>query len=302
MAIIWCLVWVLTITSTPTQHKWISKSELNHILSHTYSSETDSRVSNKSIPWRKILTSSAFHSTLVAKVTYGITFDFMTSKMPAYLQDVIHFPIDQNGYTYSFIMIGFAVTLLSCGFAADWLIKTGSLSKTTVRKLFQTISGTGMAVTLILLPSVGCDKSWNTALLTVCMLSYGFTSGGDVPIVPDMTEEFAGTVFAVMNTLCSISGFVVPYFVGVIIDSNPNSMRLWSYSFYTSAVIDILGTVVFILWASAEPQKWGMTDSNDGDDTSDAERQPLIDETFIMDSVRHQANGNNYKSCRYGVP
>jgi ACS family sodium-dependent inorganic phosphate cotransporter len=190
----------------------------------------------------------------------------MTGKIPAYLQDVIHFPISENGYTYSLIMIGFAVTLLTCGFMADLIIKNTRLSKTTVRKIFQTISGAGMSLTLILIPIVGCNRLLNISLLTICMLSYGFTSGGDVPIVPDMTEEFSGTVFAIMNSMCSISGFVVPYFVGLIIDNNPNSMRLWSYTFYLSAIIDIFGTIIFVVYASAEPQNWEISsDESDQD-------------------------------------
>lgn len=296
LALVWCAVWYATITSTPRQHKWISRAELNYIQSQTYSHEPSSDKKKRSVPWIKILTSGPFHSTLIAKVTYGITFDFMTTKIPAYLQDVIQFPINENGYTYSFIMIGFAVTLLTCGFAADWLIKVGPFSKTNVRKIFQTISGLGMAVTLFLLPSAGCSRPWNIALMTICMLSYGFTSGGDVPIVPDMTEEFAGTVFAVMNTLCSISGFVVPYFVGVIIDSNPNSMQLWSYSFYISAIIDIIGTIVFVLWASAEPQKW----EEENDHNSDEESQ-TIDDTINL-SVKSSSGHKNYNTCHYSIP
>ena len=294
------MIWYATITSTPAQNKWISKGELNFILSQTYSCaiEPKSEAKKRSVPWKRILTSSAFHSTLIAKVTYGITFDFMTTKIPAYLQDVINFPINENGYTYSFIMIGFAVTLLTCGFAADWVIKVGPFSKTNVRKIFQTISGVGMAATLFLLPMVGCSRPWNIALLTICMLSYGFTSGGDVPIVPDMTEEFAGTVFAVMNTLCSISGFVVPYFVGVIIDSNPNSMQLWSYSFYISAIIDIIGTIVFIFWASAEPQKWEEDDhKGEADDES-----PSIDDTIHLNDVKNCCGHKNYNSCHLSIP
>ncbi len=262
------MIWFSFITSNPSSHKWISKTELNYIRSHTfYSNQTKVR---KSFPWKKILTSKSFNSVLIAKVTYGITFDFMTGKIPAYLQDVIHFPISESGYTYSLIMIGFAVTLLTCGFMADLIIKNTQLSKTTVRKIFQTISGSGMALTLILTPIVGCNRLLNISLLTICMLSYGFTSGGDVPIVPDMTEEFAGTVFAIMNSMSSISGFVVPYFVGFIIDKNPNSMLLWSYAFYLSAIIDIFGTIIFVVYSSAEPQNWEISsDETDGDFEND---------------------------------
>jgi hypothetical protein len=75
----------------------------------------------------------------------------MTGKIPALLQDVILFPISESGYTYSLRMIGFAVTQLTCGFMIDLIIKNKQLSKTTVRKIFQTIYGLGMSLTLILI-------------------------------------------------------------------------------------------------------------------------------------------------------
>ncbi|CAG2116712.1 unnamed protein product, partial [Medioppia subpectinata] len=316
ISLVWCVLWQLTITSTPDEHTWITHRELQYIQCRA-STSTDGethqkqctsdlgerRAPNKrrpSIPWARIFTSRPFMAALIAKVTYGITFDFMTTKIPAYLQDVVHFPIAENGYTYSLIMVGFAITLLTCGYGADKLIMHSGLSKTTVRKLFQTISGVGMAATLVLLPWVGCSKSGTVALLTACMLAYGFTSGGDVPIVPDMSDAYAGTVFAVMNTLCSFSGFIVPYFVGVLIDDDPTSMLLWSYTFYVSAVIDLVGTLVFVLYASAKPQHWERS-IDDGVKDVTADRDVRVDEkSVILDDLRRHKAG--YDSCGYNVP
>lgn len=253
-AIVWCFLWSYFLTSNPSDHKWITNKELKYILSESESSKY--RDAGQSFPWRRILTSRAFLSVLITKLSFSISWDFIGAKIPAYLQDVIHFPISDNGLIYSILMISIIITTLACGYMADAIIESNRFSKTTVRKIFQTVSGVGTAVPLLLIPTVGCNKMLNVVLLTVCTLMMGVAAGGDVPIVADMTEEYAGTVFAVMNCICSVNGFVVPYIVGVFIDRNPDSMLLWSYLFYFSALMVMIGVFVFALFSTSEPQHW----------------------------------------------
>ena len=272
-AIVWCLVWFSFITSQPSTHNWISEKELNHITCESESAKYKNI--RATIPWCKIISSKAFLSVLITKLLFGITWDLVSAKIPAYLQDVIHFPISDNGMIYSVLMIALAVTTLGSGFIADAIIETNKISKTNVRKIFQSLSGIGMAVSLIAIPFVGCNKLLNIAILTACTLVMGLPSGGDVPIVADMTEEFTGTVFAIMNCICSINGFIVPYFVGLFIDKNPDSMLLWSYLFYFSAFLDIIGVIVFVLFSTAEPQHWESADY-------DTDYTILYDKSSIM--------------------
>ena len=257
-AIVWCVVWFALISSSPSTHSWITQKELNHIINDSESAKY--KYIRKSIPWIKIMTSKAFLSVLITKITLGITWDLISSKIPAYLQDVIHFPISENGMIYSILMIALAITTLGSGYVADVMIEAKKMSKTNVRKLFEAISGVGMALSLVIIPLVGCNKLLNIAILTLCTLLMGIPSGGDVPIIADMTEEYAGTVFAIMNCISSVNGFIVPYFVGVFIDDKPDSMLLWSYLFYFTALLDLIGVIVFVLFSTAEPQHWESAD------------------------------------------
>lgn len=113
-----------------------------------------------------------------------------------------------------------------------------------------------MAGTLLLMPYVGSLKWANVALLAGSMFGYGITSGGDVPIVADISGPLSGTVFAIMNTLCSVSGFAVPYFVGVVIESAPSSLLLWGALINGCAVLVIIGTAVFFLASSNLQTSW----------------------------------------------
>ncbi len=114
-----------------------------------------------------------------------------------------------------------------------------------------------MSITFILIPMAACNKLLVIILLTIAGSSLGFTSGGDIPIVSDMTSEYPATVFAVMNAISTINGFLTPYIIGLIINANPHSIQLWSYCFYYVSGMSVFGVSVFLFFAEAKRQNWG---------------------------------------------
>ncbi len=97
----------------------------------------------------------------------------------------------------------------------------------------------------------------------VSMLSYGMVSGGDIPIVPDMTTNFPGTVIAIANSIATIAGITGPLVVGLIIKDDDQSRVLWSYVFYLSAILNFVALSIFLIWGSAEVQDWDYVEDND---------------------------------------
>lgn len=250
VALLWSLVWILLVRSDPKDHPFIKKEELNMILE---SQDIEGTIGEFTPCWKRILLSKGFYAIIFAKVFYGIVFDLVTLKIPAYFQDVLHKPVDWTGYAFAFVMTGYMITLFSGGVLADLTLTHTNLSKLNVRKLFQTVSGVIMTISLLALPYCDSTNVWsNIAWLSCCMLGYGFTSGGDVPITADISGPLSGTVFAIVNTLCSISGFVVPYIVGVIIETEPGLKYSWDLIFYGNAVLTIIGTIGFMLLATAD--------------------------------------------------
>src|SRR5262249_26273601 len=136
----------------------------------------------RSIPWKRILTSKAFLSVLITRLMFSSTWDFIHSKIPAYFQDVLHFAIKDNGLTYSLLYASLSVTTLISGFFADYIIANTGIGKTNVRKIFEAINGLGMSLALVATTYVGCDRFGNVALLVTCMLMMGLGAGGDGPI------------------------------------------------------------------------------------------------------------------------
>lgn len=91
-AIIWCIPWVIFAQSDPKSHRWISKEEVDYITKNSRKNETKDR---KSVPWLAIVTSKAVLAVIAVKVLKGWTIGVISMKLPAYLESVIHFAIDE---------------------------------------------------------------------------------------------------------------------------------------------------------------------------------------------------------------
>lgn len=246
----------------------------------------DNELNNINVRWFSIFTSPIFLGILLTKISYGVVFDFVSQKVPAYLQDVIGLPVDENGLSFSFIMIGYCCTLLSGGAIADTIIANTKIATATVRKLFQLLSGLIMIVAFSMILNVGQSKWTNILALALVMLGYGFTSGGDLPAVVDISGPISGTVFALMNTLCSISGFAVPYLVGIVIESEPTSSHLWRYLFITGAIIISVGMLSFLLFASSKLQhNWFEQAPEPAPPPFLEEKEPLLQMDYKMDAL-----------------
>lgn len=291
LALLWSLIWFLFVCSNPEDHPSITEGELLLLKLEKHHPKS---IKPK---WLKILTSPIFLGVLMTKILYGFVFDFVSLKIPAYLQDVISLEVDENGLSFSIIMIGYMLTLFVCGSVADMLIKHSSLSTGTVRKLFQLSSGLIMSISLSIIPNLDQSKWANVFLLATVMFGYGFTSGGDLPSIVDLSGPISGTVFALMNTLCSISGFVVPYIVGIVIEPDPNSKQLWKFLFYTASFIIVLGMMMFLIsiGSSQLQTDWFdvVEDPNSGDSNNIIAHKIQYDESTTIKELYKSIAGSN---------
>lgn len=119
----------------------------------------------------------------------------------------------------------------------------------------------------------------------------GVNAGGDVPVAGEMTTHFPATIYAIGNMFGCATGFVVPYVIGVILESGSGDlMFLWSKTFYLSAVIAVFGALIFIAFADASKQEWDIL----------PEDQCVLDDFENNDSVpgrRRTHVTSPYQSC-----
>ena len=83
--------WMYFIHNIPNEHPKISKEELQYIQANV----TVSMKKKKKIPWCLILTSRKFWIITFTKFCGAWGNLVLMSKLPAYLQSVLHFPIEK---------------------------------------------------------------------------------------------------------------------------------------------------------------------------------------------------------------
>lgn len=185
----------------------------------------------------------------------------------------------QNGLLNASLYMTTCISLLTSSHVSEKLINDRVLTRTSCRKTFLAIGESsahgdqsccpcltcvslltacfGTASCLSLIPWAGCDTNLVMLILLSGNFFLGVNAGGDVPVPGEMTTHFPATIYAIGNMFGCITGFVVPYVIGVILESGSGDlMYLWSKVFYLSAVIAVFGALIFIAFADARKQGW----------------------------------------------
>ncbi|KAF8786281.1 Sialin like protein [Argiope bruennichi] len=255
---LWFVFWVFLVYNTPAEHPRISKAELVYIQQHL--PQTSAERKSRPIPWGKIVRSRAVWAVTVAKFAGTWGFTCLLTKLPAYLADVLHFPIQKNGLINASVYTAEILAMFMSGCSSDYLRKKNWLSNTNIRKLFETFALLGPAFCLVLLPVMGCSHWPVVSLIIMSMFFYGMVGGGDIPAFVDIAPELAGTIFGLANGLAGTTGFLSPLIAGIFLDSDHGGMHQWSKVFYTSCGIYAFGAIFFLIFGSAEPEPWAVSE------------------------------------------
>lgn len=114
---IWSIVWLFVASSTPAENRWVTKSELQHIMrkkrkpkEEHLEIEMDIKTTNKGdhskqptdvavsakkasttkTPWLTIITAPSVIGLIVVKLTFNYALDFLAIELPSYLKYVHH--------------------------------------------------------------------------------------------------------------------------------------------------------------------------------------------------------------------
>lgn len=180
--------------------------------------------------------------------TWG--FFVLLTWLPSYFSSRFNLDVSQS----SFLSIGPWVMMCIfanvAGFGADWMIRQG-FSKSRVRKLMQSIGFIGPSVFLCLLMTAK-SRSVATIYIGAALGLSSFSQGGVYCNHQDIAgqKKCAGTLLGLSNTVATIPGIVGVSVSGYILDVTSGN---WNAVFGLAVVFYAIGTVVYIIWGSAEP-------------------------------------------------
>lgn len=251
VGVLWFLVWVVLCYSTPDDHPFVSDREKKYL--HDNMDEHTHKVIPPT-PWSHILKSVPLWALVTASVGHDWGFYTMVTDLPKYMSGVLKFSIKENGLLTALPYLCMWCVSIVSSWIADWMINTGIMSRSHVRKLFTTIASIGPACFLVAASYAGCDRVIVVTLFTVGMSLMGCFYPGMRVNALDLSPNYSGTLMAIVNGLGAISGIITPYIVGVL---TPNqTVSEWRLVFWIIFVVFIVTNGVFLFYSSGEVQYW----------------------------------------------
>lgn len=229
-----------------------------------------------SAPWSAILTNGPVWAFIVTKFCVKLSADTVSVELPTYLKRVMHFSAKDNGLLNGWNYVIFCFGCLSVGTFAKVAIKRApfGVSKTFIRKLFQSIASFGVSLCLVGVALSVCEGSWSRLYLFSLFFLTTFGTGGEAQIPLDITDRYTGTIHALGSSI-AVSGAIEPTIVGFLLRGRSADMESWKIVWLGAACISFLGGVVFLLFGDASIQPFNsieMEDSKSTEAVQDKER------------------------------
>lgn len=255
VTLLWCVLWFACVTNRPEDDKRISQSELEYIRNSSVQERSHGKII---YPWKSILTSSKLWSAIFGRFCQGWTYFFLATELPSYFNDVWKMNVKDSGLL---LMVSFGCGFLiaiTCSMLADYLIVGKQYPITLVRKLFYCVAGVGVAVSLFL---IGNAISSTTAIIFVTMADcfYAFYYGSIIPAAVDLAPRFSSLIMGMMTTVASIAAVIAPQLTGYV--TVTQSKEEWFIPFLISSGLSIAGTVIYLIFGSAEVQPWALNNN-----------------------------------------
>ncbi|XP_049940928.1 putative inorganic phosphate cotransporter [Schistocerca serialis cubense] len=254
---LWSILWFVTVYDSPSIHPRITPDELNYITTSIGDSVSKEK---RMLPFWPVMTSCPFMALVALHFGNLGGLFFQLTETPKYMSEVLGFDLKKSGGFASLphlMRLLFGIVFSTVG---DWILADPLRNKTLVRKLFVIPSHLIPAVLMAALGYVGTNEAFAVALLS---LSLGFNGAAAVTNLAnhhDLAPNFAGSLYGIMNTIGSCTGFVFPAVVGYILEQS-NTVKQWRIIFFIGFGLYFVSGLVFIIFGSAKMQPWNVKEA-----------------------------------------
>uniref|UniRef100_UPI00358F7DEC sialin-like isoform X2 n=1 Tax=Myxine glutinosa TaxID=7769 RepID=UPI00358F7DEC len=257
VGVFWSLGWYLLAFDSPKKHPYISAIELKYIQSSLHSTQSSQKPQR--VPWLEMSRSGPVWAICISYFCYSWGFYTLLNCMPMYMNDILHFSIEENGFLSALPYLFSWVVMVGSGLLADWLCRRKVFSTTTVRKMFTLFGLGGPSLFLIAVCYVGCNSKLAVTFLTLSLVAGALSGSGNSINHLDIAPQFAGILLGISNSFATIPGFLAPLAVGYL--TSNHTLPEWQNVFYIASAVSVFGAVFFMFFGSGKIQKWATLDS-----------------------------------------
>ncbi|KAK9888042.1 hypothetical protein WA026_000319 [Henosepilachna vigintioctopunctata] len=275
IAALFCIALYLLVADHPREYRWIRQEELEMIEeSHLGTVNTSSKKENllgllssntkicptKAMslisgnpPYLKMLVSRPFWAVIVAQFGNQYNLFLALTTAPQYLKRRLKFNLKASAGIAALPHVARLLFGFTYGFINDLLLKKG-VPKATCRRVFTIFSHILTGSSLCLFLAIG-DCAACAVLLLVVMMVFNGAAVASVLINPqDLTPNWSGTTYSIMNFFGSWGGFIGPTLVSEL--TQENTIGEWAVVFSIGGIIGILTGIFFIFFGEFEIQPW----------------------------------------------
>lgn len=248
---------------------------------------------NGQAPWMNILTTRSVWAFIICKISIRWCADVISNELPTYLANVLHLSIKLNGILNSISSALFAIFSFTTGWLVNEILtkQVVNIDKTTLRKIFQSTASFGSALAVFLMTHYDCNILFSMSMLLVLSCCLVMGTGGELQIPYDMTSRYPGTLHGMACTL-SVSGWLAPPLIGLILADQPSSRHRWSIVWYLTASINLIGGLVFVLFADASPRDFDLDNRSKRNKSATGNESP--EPNFSTKNNNHMTSGGHY--------
>ncbi|XP_031849455.1 sialin isoform X2 [Nomia melanderi] len=264
---VWIVFWAVLTYDSPAEHPGISDEEKEHILQAQAGTVRAKKPSLKETPIKAILTSVPFLSLVCCHFGNLFLLFFYQNSMMLYLTKALGFQLSKGGIAASLPWAGRLLLGFFFSWAGDVIKRKEIVSLTVLRKGATVFSHFVPGIFLILVGYVGCRFVLANVFLVLALGFNGAAAISNLSNNQDLSPNFAGFIYGLMNTIGSMSGMIISPLVEEIAGKYGNPIEKWQILFWIGAGVCILCMVIFIIGGSGNIQSWNEVRSEE-----DAER------------------------------
>lgn len=248
---VWTAIWLLTISESPNNDKYISDAEKEYI-EDSLGSAVKIRLT---IPWKEIAKSLPVWAIIIAHFAENWGFYTLLTELPSYMNDVFDFDFHSAGLLAALPYLAMGILVQTSGFVADWFRTTGYLTTVQVRKLF-TCTGFVTRALFLLAAAHSITTISIVASLIIAVGFGGLAYAGFSVNLLDIAPQYASVLMGISNTFATLPGVLSPMLTGYLVQHKNSSE--WQAIFHISAAVYVAGAIFYVLLASGRIQSWAL--------------------------------------------
>uniref|UniRef100_A0A6G1S5W4 Sialin n=1 Tax=Aceria tosichella TaxID=561515 RepID=A0A6G1S5W4_9ACAR len=241
-----------------------TERSLKSVTTSTAGQSDYERLQGRQLSWCKLLGSMPVWTLIFSMYGNEWSQVVLTYELPTYLNKALDIPIEQNGVINSFFQLSYTLASPILSSLGAYMLDRHlmGMRKIHVRKLFQSLATFGQLACFASVPVCGPNRGLIIMFMFSAIVFKACANAGDIMVPGDLSPEFAGTIFALANSIGNTAGFFVPILAGVIVDEQYRR-ESWTPFWLTTASIMGCSGVIFLIFGVTRRQNYSVDEDEE---------------------------------------